>query len=188
MVERENAGGGIHHCDCTCDAARRLEVIRQHFNATGHPTNCAEPKECRITAYNVEGILDALNPPPPSSTAENQGQGDKFGGYIDIVFDGPPSHESGRFVEVENPKGASINIGEWIEDGDLWRLRIPMVQGNDPGMKPIDELELLARVRELEGALGFYADDEKYVKWHRAERVIDKDGGKIARRALGKEG
>jgi hypothetical protein len=45
--------------------------------------------------------------------------------YIDIVFDGPPSHESGRFVEVEDATGASINLGEWVDCGDLWRLRIP---------------------------------------------------------------
>jgi NTP pyrophosphatase (non-canonical NTP hydrolase) len=49
--------------------------------------------------------------------------------YIDIVFDGPPSHESGRFVEVENEHGASINAGEWIQtplDGasGWWRLRL----------------------------------------------------------------
>jgi hypothetical protein len=45
--------------------------------------------------------------------------------YIDIVFDGPPAHESGRFVEVEDAGKRSISIGEWIEDGGLWRLRIP---------------------------------------------------------------
>ena len=47
--------------------------------------------------------------------------------YIDIVFDGPPSHESGRFVEVESPPGKSIKIGEWIhrEDG-FWALRFPI--------------------------------------------------------------
>lgn len=46
--------------------------------------------------------------------------------HIDIVFDGPPSHESGRFVEVENAAGASINFGEWVERADgFWALRIP---------------------------------------------------------------
>lgn len=46
--------------------------------------------------------------------------------YIDIVFDGPPSHESGRFVEVENAAGASINVGEWLQRPDgYWVLRIP---------------------------------------------------------------
>jgi len=39
--------------------------------------------------------------------------------YIDIVFDGPPAHESGRFIEVENFKGESISIGEWIDRSDL---------------------------------------------------------------------
>jgi len=41
---------------------------------------------------------------------------------IYIVFDGPPSHESGRFVEVENETGASIHAGEWRNEGDFWAL------------------------------------------------------------------
>ena len=45
--------------------------------------------------------------------------------YIDIVFDGPPSHESGRFIEVENSYRRSINFGEWVDRGDYWALRIP---------------------------------------------------------------
>lgn len=45
--------------------------------------------------------------------------------YVDIVFDGPPSHMSGRFVEVENDSGASINFGEWIQRaGGYWALRL----------------------------------------------------------------
>lgn len=44
---------------------------------------------------------------------------------INIIFDGPPSHESGRFVEVETDDGKSISVGEWIEREDgLWALRI----------------------------------------------------------------
>lgn len=46
--------------------------------------------------------------------------------FIDIVFDGPPSHVSGRFVEVEDESGQSISIGTWIKrDNGLWALRIP---------------------------------------------------------------
>lgn len=46
--------------------------------------------------------------------------------YIDIVFYGPPAHESGHFIEVENPEGASICVGEWVEREDgYWVLRIP---------------------------------------------------------------
>lgn len=45
--------------------------------------------------------------------------------HIDIVFDGPPSHESGRFIEVENELGQSISFGKWVERSDGWVLRIP---------------------------------------------------------------
>jgi len=44
---------------------------------------------------------------------------------INIIFDGPPGHDSGMFVEVETDDGKSINAGEWIEREDgLWSLRI----------------------------------------------------------------
>ncbi len=47
---------------------------------------------------------------------------------INIIFDGPPGHTSGRFVEVETDDGESIEIGEWIPLGDprvgWWKLRI----------------------------------------------------------------
>jgi hypothetical protein len=44
---------------------------------------------------------------------------------VHIVFDGPPSHESGRFVECETAAGVGINAGEWREIGDFWHLIIP---------------------------------------------------------------
>ncbi len=47
--------------------------------------------------------------------------------YIDIVFDDSPGSVSGRFVEVEDPSGASINAGVWVQQvGEpwYWRLRI----------------------------------------------------------------
>lgn len=45
--------------------------------------------------------------------------------HIDIVFDGPPSHESGRFVEVEDDAGRSICFARWVqrEDG-YWVIRL----------------------------------------------------------------
>ncbi len=44
---------------------------------------------------------------------------------INIIFDGPPGPESGRFVEVETDDGKSISIGEWTKrPGNLWALRI----------------------------------------------------------------
>lgn len=44
--------------------------------------------------------------------------------YIDIVFDGPPGNESGRFIEIENSTGASITLGTWLQRGDYFVLRI----------------------------------------------------------------
>ena len=46
---------------------------------------------------------------------------------IDVVFDGPPGPEGGRFVEVENKYGESIKAGEWVrrEDG-YWVLRLKL--------------------------------------------------------------
>jgi hypothetical protein len=66
---------------------------------------------------------------------------------IDVVFDGPPGPESGRFVEVEDMQGHSINAGEWIDRGDgLWVLRIDC--------DALSSQE--ARIKELEGALISY--------------------------------
>src|ERR1700727_2674026 len=46
--------------------------------------------------------------------------------YVDIVFDGPAGREGGRFVEVEDPDGESIRIGEWVTRPDGYHaLRIP---------------------------------------------------------------
>lgn len=40
-----------------------------------------------------------------------------------IIFDGPPAHESGRFVEVETPERRSVRVGEWTQrDDGLWQL------------------------------------------------------------------
>lgn len=43
---------------------------------------------------------------------------------IYIMFDGPPGPESGRFVEIENALGASIEVGEWVKRGDFWALHL----------------------------------------------------------------
>ena len=41
-----------------------------------------------------------------------------------IRFDGPPSPEAGRFVEVELNE-ESIRFGQWVQDGDYWLLVLP---------------------------------------------------------------
>lgn len=41
---------------------------------------------------------------------------------LHIVFDGPPAHQSGRFVEVETADGKSVSVGRWEQRGDYWHL------------------------------------------------------------------
>lgn len=44
---------------------------------------------------------------------------------LHVIFDGPPGPEAGRFVEVEDGYGNSVNAGEWQERPDgLWALCI----------------------------------------------------------------
>lgn len=79
-----------------------------------------------------QGVVTEMTP-PVNATAESTPED-----FIDIVFDGPPDHNAGRFVEVEDSAGKSIRVGEWIRRPDhYWALRIP---------KPAtDELKLLLR-------------------------------------------
>lgn len=59
--------------------------------------------------------------------------------YIAIVFDGPPSHESGRFVEVNDSHGKSIDIGTWVSRGDgSWELRIAVDKLKDDNDMTVD--------------------------------------------------
>lgn len=78
----------------------------------------------------LQELADAhVCPPPPT--------------YIDIVFDGPPAHEGGRFVEVENERGESVKLGEWVERSDgFTALRIP-TRPQDPAIINLDELSKL---------------------------------------------
>lgn len=42
-----------------------------------------------------------------------------------ILFDGPPSPDGPSFIEAENGRGKSINIGNWVPRVDgLWELQI----------------------------------------------------------------
>jgi len=71
--------------------------------------------------------------------------------HVDIVFDGPPGPESGRFVEVEDATGKSITFGQWIEREDgRWVLRITAGDFHKPRhILDVDAVsKALARVAE----------------------------------------
>ena len=58
-----------------------------------------------------------------------------------IVFDGPPSHDSGRFVEVVDQYNRSGRPAEWKDRGDgFWQLvpfPDPAVRQKRSGAGPI---------------------------------------------------
>ena len=70
--------------------------------------------------------------------------------FIDVVFDGPPGPEAGRFVEVEDASGKSVKFGEWVhqEDG-YWALRFPSSQPEPSG--ELEALPWLVQYRGLNG-------------------------------------
>ena len=69
--------------------------------------------------------------------------------FIDVVFDGPPGPEAGRFVELENSRGESISPGEWVHRPDgYWALRLPSRETYHA-----ERDALAARVAELEALL-----------------------------------
>ena len=81
---------------------------------------------------------------------------------LDIVFDGPPGPEGGRFVEVENSKGQSVSVGQWLQRKDgYWALRIDVttpervVTGVRPEMVAPYGRSTLERASEIEA--DFYA-------------------------------
>lgn len=46
-------------------------------------------------------------------------------GAAALIFDGPPGHQSGRFIEAVDEQGRSIKVGEWRNRGDgTWELRL----------------------------------------------------------------
>lgn len=65
---------------------------------------------------------------------------------LDIVFDGPPSHESGRFVGVEDADGKSVSLGEWMDRGDgYWALRVEAVPNSPLRTQKLAEFAELRR-------------------------------------------
>ncbi|MDN7490536.1 hypothetical protein QZM35_22760 [Burkholderia sp. AU45274] len=77
--------------------------------------------------------------------------------FMDIVFDGPPSYQSGRFVEVEDEQGRSFNAGQWIDRGNgLWALRIARAPRTEvAGAVPsVDQICAIGALTSLGEAMG----------------------------------
>jgi hypothetical protein len=88
-----------------------------------------EPECAQVVDDEFFNLIDAAAP-----SADMQ---DERGAFFDVVFDGPPSHVSGRFVEVEDEQGRAFNAGEWVDRGNgLWALRIPRAASTSANVAP----------------------------------------------------
>lgn len=77
--------------------------------------NLEKSKECEDDVMRINQSLDA----EVAALREME---------VDVVFDGPPGPEAGRFVEVEDMTGKSISVGTWVEREDgFWALRIAIL-------------------------------------------------------------
>jgi hypothetical protein len=104
VVERVTANAR-KHAKCGCAIFVEQSDLRALLNASREVQNCALCMTTLNASRMASPAVDTLH----------------------VVFDGPPGHESGRFVECEAPDGRSVGIGEWHERGDgYWELRIPL--------------------------------------------------------------
>ena len=77
---------------------------------------------------------------------------------VDIVFDGPPGPESGRFVEVESPPGRSIRFGEWVErDDGYWVLRFSPPASREPEWEMLIDMAYRENLTTYQRWLGMVA-------------------------------
>lgn len=88
---------------------------------------------------------------------------------VDVVFDGPPGPESGRFIEVEDRFGRSVRLGEWVErDDGYWVLRIEV---------PTKDIVRASMNEHLcfDGTVGEGTREECCIaKWHEGAALVDK--------------
>ena len=72
----------------------------------------------------IEAVQDLAADLPALIAALREARGERKQ-EIHLVFDGPPEHVAGRFVEAENSAGESISVGRWEQRGEYWHLIIP---------------------------------------------------------------
>lgn len=102
---------------------------------------------------------------------------------LSIIFDGPPGAVSGRFVEVEDENGQSMNAGTWRErSAGLWSLDIDTEELERKRCRCKDEcrdlLEEFADHITARDFLHLRGPSEDDMEWLRGfiKRVIGPDG------------
>lgn len=79
-------------------------------------------------------------------------------GYIDVVFDELPGPQGGRFIEVEDETGASINFGTWVERPDGYAaLRIEKGETGTWAAIPVSTRDAIMNEMQEARAKGYTA-------------------------------
>lgn len=93
--------------------------------------------------------------------------------FVDVVFDGPPSARSGRFIECEDEHGCGTKAGGWIDRGDgTWALRIQLPSGVPEAHNAVrDALSTLVRLYHGPRDANYRTNKDE--AWDAAERALE---------------
>ena len=135
----ENAVGFIEQCKSVGPASQ--EVAQPEPTATPAPT---QPEKCPTCDCPWNGYKC-----PHCDT--DSAQPSEVGPFIEIIFDASNGPMNMVFVEVENEKGQSVNVGEWHDQAEGYSaLRIPLGQSTAGSQEQLRELqELVSEMFEI---------------------------------------
>lgn len=91
---------------------------------------------------------------------------------IHLVFDGPPEHVAGRFVEAENSAGESISVGRWEQRGEYWHLIIPRA-AEVARVKRLEKVAEAARALRSEHRADFMDDGARQDRLYELFQLLD---------------
>ena len=109
------------------DAARRAPVMLIGGSVPRSPQKVANDEWCRIgreCGFDGMTVLPIPGKGERFFTAVPVRQPRPGRSRLNIVFDGPPGPEAGRFVGAEDAFGDEIRGGRWIVEGDRHILAI----------------------------------------------------------------
>ncbi len=123
------------------------KVFGEHFNGDSCPTGLCGAGE----------FFDPENPPLKCQYINlSPTQPSEVGPFIEIIFDASNGPMNMVFVEVENEKGQSVNVGEWHDQAEGYSaLRIPLGQSTARSKEGRlrEALEKIARMPQSESCI-----------------------------------
>ncbi len=126
--------------------------------APTQPEKCPKCGRTDCTSGDSTGLCGAgefFDPENPALKCQHINlaptQPSEVGPFIEIIFDASNGPMNMVFVEVENEKGQSVNVGEWHDQAEGYSaLRIPLGQSTAGSQEQLRELqELVSEMFEI---------------------------------------